>query len=52
VGVGADGAACSNHLDCLQEVRLAALLQKVKHGPDAFSGLDALRLATSEGPAL
>ncbi|MFP5288741.1 MAG: amidohydrolase family protein [Thermoanaerobaculia bacterium] len=49
VGVGADGAACSNHLDCLQEVRLAALLQKVKHGPDAFSGLDALRLATSEG---
>ena len=49
VGVGADGAACSNHLDCLQEVRLAALLQKVKHSPDAFSGLDALRLATSEG---
>jgi 5-methylthioadenosine/S-adenosylhomocysteine deaminase len=49
VGVGTDGAACSNHLDCLQEVRLAALLQKVKHGPDAFSGLDALRLATSEG---
>jgi 5-methylthioadenosine/S-adenosylhomocysteine deaminase len=49
VGLGADGAACSNHLDCLQEVRLAALLQKVKHGPDAFSGLDALRLATSEG---
>jgi 5-methylthioadenosine/S-adenosylhomocysteine deaminase len=49
VGVGADGAACSNHLDCLQEVRLAALLQKVRHGPDTFSGLDALRLATSEG---
>ncbi len=49
VGIGTDGAACSNHLDNLQEVRLAALLQKVKHGPDAFSGLDALRLATSEG---
>lgn len=49
VGLGTDGAACSNHLDNLQEVRLAALLQKVKHGPDAFSGLDALRLATSEG---
>jgi 5-methylthioadenosine/S-adenosylhomocysteine deaminase len=49
LGLGTDGAACSNHLDCLQEVRLAALLQKVKHGPDAFSGLDALRLATSEG---
>ncbi|HET9209513.1 MAG TPA: amidohydrolase family protein [Thermoanaerobaculia bacterium] len=49
VGLGCDGAACSNHLDNFEEVRLAALLQKVKHGPDAFSGLDALRLATSEG---
>ena len=49
VGIGTDGAACSNHLDNFEEVRLAALLQKLKHGPDAFSGLDALRLATSEG---
>ncbi len=49
VGIGCDGAACSNQLDNFAEVRLAALLQKVKHGPDAFSGLDALRLATSEG---
>jgi len=49
VGIGTDGAACSNQLDNLAELRLAALLQKVKHGPDAFSGLDALRLATSEG---
>ncbi len=49
VGIGCDGAACSNHLDNFEEVRLAALLQKVKHGPDSFSGLDALRLATSEG---
>jgi cytosine/adenosine deaminase-related metal-dependent hydrolase len=49
VGIGCDGAACSNHLDNFDEVRLAALLQKVKHGPDSFSGLDALRLATSEG---
>ncbi len=49
VGIGTDGAACSNQLDNFAEVRLAALLQKVKHGPDAFSGLDALRLATSEG---
>ena len=49
VGIGTDGAACSNQLDNFSEVRLAALLQKVKHGPDAFSGLDALRLATSEG---
>jgi len=49
VGIGTDGAACSNQLDNFAELRLAALLQKVKHGPDAFSGLDALRLATSEG---
>ncbi|HZI63264.1 MAG TPA: amidohydrolase family protein [Thermoanaerobaculia bacterium] len=49
VGVGADGAACNNHLDALEELRLAALLQKLRHGPDAFGGLDALRLATSEG---
>lgn len=49
VGVGADGAACNNALDCLWEVRLAALLQQVENGPGAFSGLDALRLATSEG---
>jgi 5-methylthioadenosine/S-adenosylhomocysteine deaminase len=49
VGIGADGAACSNRLDALEETRLAALLQKVKHGPAAFTGLDALRLATSEG---
>lgn len=49
VGVGTDATACSNQLDNFAELRLAALLQKVKHGPDAFSGLDALRLATSEG---
>jgi cytosine/adenosine deaminase-related metal-dependent hydrolase len=49
VGVGADGAACNNRLDCLEEVRLAALLQQVTQGPASFSGLDALRLATSEG---
>jgi cytosine/adenosine deaminase-related metal-dependent hydrolase len=49
VGVGADGAACNNDLDAFQEMRLAALLQQVKNGPASFSGLDALRLATSEG---
>lgn len=49
VGLGTDGAACSNHLDAFRETHLAALLQKVKHGAHAFSGLDALRLATSEG---
>ncbi len=49
VGVGADGAACSNDLDAFTEIRLAAMLQHLKHGPASFSGLDALRLATNEG---
>ena len=49
VGVGSDGAACNNDLDCLEETRLAALLQQLRHGPAAFDGLTALRLATSEG---
>jgi cytosine/adenosine deaminase-related metal-dependent hydrolase len=51
VGIGADGSPCNNDLDGLEELRLAALLQQVKHGPGVFSGLDALRLATSEGAA-
>ena len=49
VGVGADGAPCNNDLDGWEELRLAALLQHLRNGPDSFSGLDALRLATSEG---
>jgi len=49
VGLGCDGAACSNHLDAFEELRLAALVQSLKNGPESFSGLDALRLATSEG---
>ncbi len=49
VGIGADGAACSNGLDAFAELRLAALLQSLSLAPGSFSGLDALRLATSEG---
>jgi cytosine/adenosine deaminase-related metal-dependent hydrolase len=49
VSIGADGAPCNNDLDAFEEIRLAALLQKLEHGPAAFTGLDALRLATSEG---
>lgn len=49
VGVGCDGAACNNDLDVLEEVRLAALLQIRRHGPEAVRGVDALRLVTSEG---
>lgn len=49
VGIGADGTPCSNDLDALTQLRLAALLQHLLHGPESFSGLEALRLATSEG---
>lgn len=49
VGVGADGAACNNRLDAFAELRLAALLQHARRGPEALSGRDALRLATDEG---
>ncbi len=51
VGVGCDGAACNNRLDAFDELRLAALLQQQRHGPAAFSGRDALALATSGGAA-
>ncbi len=49
VGIGADGAPCNNDMDLLEEVRLAALLQGVKHGPGAFRAEEALELATIEG---
>ncbi len=49
VGLGCDGVACNNGFDAFEEIRLAALLQTVKHGPDVFSGREALSLATSEG---
>jgi cytosine/adenosine deaminase-related metal-dependent hydrolase len=49
VGVGADGTPCNNDLDALEELRLAALLQQLKNGPGSFPGVDALRLATSDG---
>jgi len=49
VGIGADGAPCSNDLDALFQLRLAALLQHHRGGPASFAGVDALRLATSEG---
>ncbi|MCM2270588.1 MAG: amidohydrolase family protein [Thermoanaerobaculia bacterium] len=49
VGLGADGAPCNDRLDAWSEMRLAGQLQSLREGPAAFGGLDALRLATSEG---
>jgi 5-methylthioadenosine/S-adenosylhomocysteine deaminase len=49
VSLGADGAACNNHLDMFEEMRLAAVLQSVTHKPGALTARDALAMATREG---
>jgi 5-methylthioadenosine/S-adenosylhomocysteine deaminase len=49
VSLGADGAACNNHLDMFEEMRLAAVLQSVRHAPGALTARDALTMATREG---
>jgi 5-methylthioadenosine/S-adenosylhomocysteine deaminase len=49
VSLGADGAACNNRLDMFTEMRTAALLQKVLHGPEVLPAQRALRLATIDG---
>ena len=49
VGIGADGAPCNNRLDAFAELRLAALIQKPRLGPDALPAGQALELATLGG---
>jgi 5-methylthioadenosine/S-adenosylhomocysteine deaminase len=49
VGLGADGAACSNNLDMFQEMRLAAFIQKVKYGPTALPAYTVFDMATRGG---
>jgi 5-methylthioadenosine/S-adenosylhomocysteine deaminase len=49
VSLGADGAACNNRLDIFTEMRTAALLQKVIHGPEALPAWRTLRMATIDG---
>lgn len=49
VGLGADGAPCNNRMDMFTEMRLAALLAKVKHGPESLPAREALAMATREG---
>jgi 5-methylthioadenosine/S-adenosylhomocysteine deaminase len=49
VSLGADGAPCNNRLDMFTEMRTAALLQKVRRGPQALPALTALRMATVAG---
>ena len=50
VGLGTDGAASNNDLDMWEEMRLAALLQKVdRMDPEALPATEALAMATSGG---
>jgi 5-methylthioadenosine/S-adenosylhomocysteine deaminase len=49
VSLGADGAACNNHLDMFQEMRLAATLQAVRIGPGVVTARDVLAMATRGG---
>jgi 5-methylthioadenosine/S-adenosylhomocysteine deaminase len=49
VSLGADGAACNNRLDMFTEMRTAALLQKVLHGPEVLDATRVLRMATVDG---
>ena len=49
VAIGADGAPCNNRLDAFAEMRLAALIQKPRLGPDALPAAQALELATLGG---
>jgi cytosine/adenosine deaminase-related metal-dependent hydrolase len=49
VGLGADGAPCNNNLDALAEMRLAALIQKPRLGPDALPAAQVLEMATLGG---
>jgi len=49
VSLGADGAACNNHLDMFEEMRLAAVLQSVRRQPGALTARDVVAMATREG---
>ena len=49
VSLGADGAACNNRLDMFTEMRTAALLQKLAHGPEIVPAARVLRMATIDG---
>ena len=49
VSLGADGAACNNHLDMFDEMRLAASLQSLKQGPGVLVARDVVWMATRAG---
>jgi cytosine/adenosine deaminase-related metal-dependent hydrolase len=49
VSIGADGPPCNNNLSVFTEMRLAALIQKPIHGPEAMDAKTVFKLATMEG---
>jgi 5-methylthioadenosine/S-adenosylhomocysteine deaminase len=49
VSLGADGAACNNHLDMFGEMRLAATLQAMRMQPGALTAKQVLWMATRNG---
>lgn len=49
IGFGSDGAPCNNSMDPFMEMRLAALLQKPRFGPEALPAQRAFEMATLGG---
>jgi len=49
VSLGADGGACNNRLDMFEEMRLAAVLQAVRHHPGVVPARDVVWMATRAG---
>lgn len=49
LSLGADGAPCNNNLDMFNEMRLASIIQKPKHGPTAMDARTVFRMATIGG---
>ncbi len=49
VSIGADGAPCNNNLDVFTEMRIAALIQKPRHGAAAMPAGKVFALATLGG---
>lgn len=49
VGLGADTGACNDNLDMFREMRLAALMQKIVHGPTVLTAEHVFRMATIDG---
>jgi cytosine/adenosine deaminase-related metal-dependent hydrolase len=52
VGLGVDGSASNERSDLSLEVKQALLVARGRHGPDAMTAREALRLATRGGAAV